>query len=208
MNTEDIVKQYANDDGNIEASKIGDVVKAINNAVGKEFVDKKRYNEKLTEIDTLKGEKQNAEDKATGAEKWKTKYEALKEDFDAYKKDVSAKESEAAKNNAYRALLKEAGISEKRLETILKAEKPNFIGLEMGEDGKFKDSDKILEHIKTEWADFTVSSGTQGANVATPPANVNGGKISRAEIFKKDEHGRYVLSTAERQKAIAESLGN
>ena len=78
----------------------------------------------------------------------------------------------------------------------------------MGEDGKFKDADKLIKDIKEEWSDFIVSSETKGANVTTPPANVNGGKISRAEIFKKDEHGKYVLSTAERQKAIAESLSN
>jgi hypothetical protein len=206
MNTDDILKQYTNEDGNIDASKIGDVVKAINNAVGKEFVDKKRYNEKLTEIDTLKGEKQNAEDKATGAEKWKTKYEALKEDFDTYKKDVSAKETKATRENAYRALLKEAGVSEKRIDKVLKVS--DIDNLEMGEDGKFKDADKLIKDIKEEWSDFIVSSGTKGATVTTPPANVNGGKISRAEIFKKDEHGKYVLSTAERQKAIAESLSN
>lgn len=206
MNTDDILKQYTNEDGNIDASKIGDVVKAINNAVGKEFVDKKRYNEKLTEIDTLKGEKQNAEDKATGAEKWKTKYEALKEDFDTYKKDVSAKETKATRENAYRALLKEAGVSEKRIDKVLKVS--DIDDLEMGEDGKFKDADKLIKDIKEEWSDFIVSSGTKGATVTTPPANVNGGRISRAEIFKKDEHGKYVLSTAERQKAIAESLSN
>jgi hypothetical protein len=206
MNTDDILKQYTNEDGNIDASKIGDVVKAINNAVGKEFVDKKRYNEKLTEIDTLKGEKQNAEDKATGAEKWKTKYEALKEDFDTYKRDVSAKETKATRENAYRALLKEAGVSEKRIDKVLKVS--DIDNLEMDEDGKFKDADKLIKDIKEEWSDFIVSSGTKGATVTTPPANVNGGKISRAEIFKKDEHGKYVLSTAERQKAIAESLSN
>lgn len=206
MNIEDIVKQYTNDDGNIDVSKISDVVKAINNAVGKEFVDKKRYNEKLTEIDTLKGEKQNAEDKVASAEKWKTKYDAIKQDFDDYKKDVSAKETKATRENAYKALLKEAGVSEKRIDKVLKVS--DIDNLEMGEDGKFKDSDKLIEGIKNEWSDFIVSSGTQGATVTTPPTNVNGGKISRAEIFKKDEHGKYVLSTAERQKAIAESLGN
>jgi hypothetical protein len=206
MNTDDILKQYTNEDGNIDASKIGDVVKAINNAVGKEFVDKKRYNEKLTEIDTLKGEKQNAEDKATGAEKWKTKYEALKEDFDAYKNDISAKETKATKDNAYRALLKEANIIEPAIELILNSTNTNE--LEMGDDGKIKNPESLINDIKKKYGSFTVSTGTQGAKVATPPSNVSGGKISRAEIFKKDEHGKYVLSTAERQKAIAESLSN
>lgn len=192
-----VLKSNVDESGNISASKFDDVAKAINAAVGKEFVEKKRYNDKLTEIDTLKGEKQNAEDKATSAEKWKTKYDALKDDFEAYKKDISTKESEAAKNNAYKALLKEAGISEKRLETVLKAEKPNISGLEMGEDGKFKDSDKILESIKSEWADFITTTETRGAKTATPPKNTSV-KMTKEEIMKIEDDG-------ERQKAIAEN---
>ena len=30
--------------------------------------------------------------------------------------------------------------------------------------------------------------------------------MSREEIYKKDDKGRYLLSTAERQKALAESM--
>lgn len=198
MDILEILKKHVDESGNISAAKFSDVVNAINSAVGKEFVEKKRYNDKLTEIDALKGEKQNAEDKATSAEKWKTKYDALKDDFEAYKKDITAKESEATKNNAYKALLKEAGVSEKRLETVLKAEKPNISGLEMGEDGKFKDSDKILENIKNEWADFITTTETKGAETPTPPSNNGGGKMTKADIMK-------IKDTSERQKAIAEN---
>lgn len=198
MDILEILKKHVDESGNISAAKFSDVVNAINSAVGKEFVEKKRYNDKLTEIDALKGEKQNAEDKATSAEKWKTKYDALKDDFEAYKKDITAKESEAAKNNAYKALLKEAGVSEKRLETVLKAEKPNISGLELGEDGKFKDSDKILESIKNEWADFITTTQTKGAQTSTPPSNNGGGKMTKADIMK-------IKDTSERQKAIAEN---
>ena len=200
MDILEILKKHVDESGNISATKFSDVVNAINSAVGKEFVEKKRYNDKLTEIDALKGEKQNAEDKATSAEKWKTKYDALKDDFEAYKKDITAKESEAAKNNAYKALLKEAGVSEKRLETVLKAEKPNIGGLELGEDGKFKDSDKILEGIKAEWADFITTTETKGAETPTPPSNNGGGKMTKADIMK-------IKDTSERQKAIAENIG-
>lgn len=198
MDILEILKKHVDESGNISAAKFSDVVNAINSAVGKEFVEKKRYNDKLTEIDALKGEKQNAEDKATSAEKWKTKYDALKDDFEAYKKDITAKESEAAKNNAFKALLKEAGVSEKRLETVLKAEKPNISALEMGDDGKFKDSDKILENIKKEWADFITTTETQGAETSTPPSNNGGGKMTKADIMK-------IKDTSERQKAIAQN---
>jgi hypothetical protein len=198
MDILEILKKHVDESGNISAAKFSDVVSAINSAVGKEFVEKKRYNDKLTEIDALKGEKQNAEDKATSAEKWKTKYDALKDDFEAYKKDITAKESKAARSNAYKELLKQAGVSEKRLDAVLKVS--DIDSLEMGEDGKFKDSDKILEGIKTEWADFITTTETKGAQTSTPPSNNGGGKMTKADIMK-------IKDTSERQKAIAENIG-
>ena len=196
MDILEILKKHVDEGGNISATKFTDVANAINNAVGKEFVEKKRYNDKLTEIDALKGEKQNAEDKATSAEKWKTKYDALKEDFEAFKKDITAKETKATRTNAYKELLKQAGVSEKRLDAILKVS--DIDSLEIGDDGKFKDADKILENIKTEWADFITTTETHGASTATPPSNNGGGKMTKAEIMK-------IKDTSERQKAIADN---
>ena len=196
MDIQSILRSNVDESGNISAAKFADVEKAINNAVGKEFVEKKRYNDKLTEIDALKAEKHDAEDKATSAEKWKTKYDAMKDEFEAYKKDISAKESKATKDNAYKELLKQAGISEKRLDSVLRV--TDVSSLEMGEDGKFKDSDKILENIKNEWADFITTTETHGASTSTPPANTGGGKMSKADIMK-------IKDTSERQKAIAEN---
>lgn len=196
MDIQSILRSNVDESGNISAAKFADVEKAINNAVGKEFVEKKRYNDKLTEIDALKADKQNAEDKATSAEKWKTKYDAMKDEFEAYKKDISAKETKATRDSAYKELLKSAGVSEKRLDAILKV--TDVSSLEMGEDGKFKDSDKILENIKNEWADFITTKETHGAETATPPGNTGGGKMSKADIMK-------IKDTSERQKAIAEN---
>ena len=196
MDIIEILKKHVDEGGNISAARFSDVASAINNAVGKEFVEKKRYNDKLTEIDALKAEKHDAEDKATSAEKWKTKYDALKDDFDAYKKDISAKESKATRSNAYKELLKQAGISEKRLDAVLKVS--DIDSLEMGDDGKFKDSDKILEGIKSEWADFITTTEKKGAETSTPPSNNGGGKMTKAEIMK-------IKDASERQKAIAEN---
>lgn len=195
MDILEILKSNTDESGNIGADKLNTVAQAINSAVGKEFVDKKRYNEKLTEIDNLKGEKQTAEDKVTTAEKWKTKYDALKTEFETYKNDVTAKATQESKENAYKALLTEAGISEKRIATVLKAEKVNIDALELGEDGKFKDADKIVEGIKAEWADFITTTETQGATTTTPPAST-GGAMTKDEIFA-------IKDAQERQKAIA-----
>ena len=49
------------------------------------------------------------------------------------------------------------------------------------------------------------STVVRGNNPANPPANNGGGKLTKADIYKKDEKGRYIMSTSERQKALAEN---
>lgn len=113
------------------------------------------------------------------ANSYKEKYEKEHKDFEDYKSGVEAKETTAKKSRAYKALLKEAGISEKRLEAVLKVS--SLDDVEFGEDGKVKDSDKIKEQIKKDWADFIVTEGTKGADTHTPPDNNgDGNQPSRA----------------------------
>lgn len=200
---ESIVRSHVSEDGTIHEEAIVKLVKAISSAVGNEFVDKARYKAKLEEIDTLKGEKQTAEDSATTAEKWKTKYNALKEDFDAYKKDQDAKVTRGAKEKAYRELLSDVGISEKRLDKVLRL--CDVDSVELDESGKIKDADALKKSIKEEWSDFIVTTHEVGVQIANPPVNNGSPKLSMTDIYKKDEHGRYVMSTAERQKALAEN---
>lgn len=172
---ESIIKNHAGEDGSIPAEAIAKLNKAISTAVGNEYVEKTRYKAKLEEIDTLKGEKQTAEDSATTAEKWKTKYEALKADFEGYKSEQTQKESRAAKEKAYRALLKEAGVSEKRIDAVLKVS--DVDGVELDDKGAIKDAAKLTESIKSEWSDFIGTTSTKGADTPNPPLN-NGGKAT------------------------------
>ena len=182
---ESIVRSHANEDGSIPAEAIAKLTKSINTAVGNEFVDKTRYKAKLEEIDTLKADKQTAEDNATTAGKWKTKYEALKSDFEQYKADQTAKETRAAKEEAYRELLTAAGIPDKRLAAVLKVSDLDSLELM---DGKFKDADKLTESIKSEWADFIPTTTVTGVQTATPPENnptgKNPGEMTMAEYIK------------------------
>ena len=78
-------------------------------------------------------------------------------------------------------------------------------GVELDDKGGVKDADKLAESIKNEWADFIVTTETRGANTANPPANNSGVSMTKADIYKKDDHGRYVLSAAERQQALIEN---
>lgn len=133
----------------------------------------------------------------------KSEYDTLKKEYDDYKADVDAKNTRTEKENAFRELLKSVGVSEKRLNAIIKVS--DIDGLELDKDGKIKDADKHTETVKKEWSDFIETTTTQGAETATPPANNGGTKMTKADIYKKDDKGRYVLSTEERQKALVEN---
>ena len=99
----------------------------------------------------------------------KSEYDKIKEEYDKYKADISAKETHAAKGRAYRDMLKAAGVSEKRIDSILKVS--DIDGVELDENGKIKDESKYADSVKTEWADFIESEFVQGADTPKPPAN-------------------------------------
>lgn len=194
----EIIKKHAGEDGNIPASAIQTLVTAISNAVGNEYVAKERYKEKLNEIDELTGKLQTAEDSVATAEKWKTKYEAVKEDFSNFKAEQSKKDTRAAKETAYRALLKQAGVSEKRIDAVLKVS--DVDGVELNEKGEIANAKDRLKSIKDEWADFIEVTQVQGAQTPNPPVSPGGPTRTKEEIMS-------IKDTAERQNAIAQNLG-
>ncbi len=128
---------------------------------------------------------------------WKVKYDALKEDFDAYKSEQTAKETHKAKESAYRALLTEAGISEKRIAAVLRVSDVDSV--ELDDDGKVKGADKLKDGIKEEWGDFIQTASESGAKTPNPPANNGGGTMTKEEIFK-------IKDPAKRQAAIGDNL--
>lgn len=128
---------------------------------------------------------------------WKVKYDAavedkkkIQKDFDDYKADVAAKELSAKKKTAYREMLKEAGISEKRLDSVLKVS--DFGSVELEEDGKIKDVEKLVETIKNEWSEFIGTTKTHGADVPNPPEGNGGGAVpnTRAAQVAKAHYER------------------
>ena len=141
-------------------------------------------------------EKAQADLEAGKKDSWKVKYEAIKEEFEGYKTEQTKKESHAAKEKAYRALLQEAGVSEKRLESVLKVSDVDSV--ELDEKGSIKGADKLAETIKSEWSDFITTTETRGAQTSNPPAN-NG-------VAKTKEQIMGIKDTAERQRAIAQNL--
>lgn len=126
----------------------------------------------------------------------KADYDKLKAEFDEYKNDIQAKESHAAKEKAFREILKEAGVSEKRIDAIVKVS--DIDSVELADDGKAKEAAKLTEKVKEDWSDFIETVKTSGVKTPMPPANngigtgktkeeimaIKDGAIRRAEMAK------------------------
>lgn len=144
------------------------------------------------EIETLK---------ANNGDDWKDKYNTLKQTFDDFKAETASREKSEKIKAAYTQLLKAANVDEKRIDAILKI--TDFSDKTLDENGKFANESELAEQIKSEWGAFIQQTGTKGTPVETPPDNHGGATMTKADIYAKDEHGRYKMSTAERQKALA-----
>ena len=150
-------------------------------------------------------QKELEELKGNGDDSYKTKYEKEHKDFEDYKAEQTAKETKANKTTAFRKLLKEAGVSEKRLDTVIRASAPDIDGIELDKDGKIKNAETLTKTVKENWADFITKKESKGADSPNPPSST-GGKKSREEIYKKDDKGRYIMDATERQQALAELM--
>ena len=126
---------------------------------------------------------------------FEAKYNALKREYDDYKSEQSAAAEKSAKETAYKEMLKEAGVSDKRIASVMRV--TNLADIKLDKEGKLKDHDKLVEDVKKEWSDFIDTKETKGADTKTPPEN-NGGKLTKDDILK-------IKDTSERQQKIAEN---
>jgi hypothetical protein len=124
---------------------------------------------KLGDIDEITRERDKLKKavEESGDSEYKKKYDDITKEFEDYKKTQEAKENHAAKAEAYKKALKDAGVSDKFLDKVLKI--TDIDSLELTKDGNFKDAEKIAENIKSEWSDFIANSDTHGADTHTPP---------------------------------------
>lgn len=182
----------------IEAEKIDEIIEAHTETVN---ALKKERDDARTEAATFKADAE----KLPGVQKelddlktansdnpYKEKYEKEHKDFEDYKAEVTEKETKAKKVSAYKKLLKDAGVDEKRIDSILKVSAVDDVDLD--ENGAIKESDKLTETVKKEWADFIVTEGTHGAETKTPPEGNGGseGKLSRAaQVAQKRYEAMY-----------------
>jgi len=155
----------------------------------------------VKELDDLKS-------KQSKGDSYKEKYEKLQAEFNEYKNGVDGEKLSAKKSEAYKKALKDAGISDKRIDSVLRLAKADGEVDKIEFDGdEVKGLDKITEKIKSDYSEYIVKETESGINTPNPPTNKGGSKMTRDQIYAKDDKGRYVLSTEERHKAIAENIG-
>lgn len=190
----------------ISDAQIDQIIEAHRETVDALKDDRDKYKEdadKLASVTKERDELKATADKAS-KDPYKVKYDAIKEEFEQYKADQKSRETAAKKTELVRAMLKEIGIAEKRIDAVMRVTDTGSI--ELDAEGKIQNAGELKKQLKDEWADFIVRTEQKGADVANPPGNNGGSKLTKAEIYAKDEYGRYKLSTAERQKAIAENI--
>lgn len=193
----------------IDDDKIDTIINAHTETVNGLKDEAEKYKSDAEKLQSVQKELKEAREAMANGDKspYKVKYEAkveelseLQKEFNDFKADIDAKAIATKKTDAYRKLLKDAGVSEKRIDAVLRVSPVDSV--EFDKDGNVKGADKLTEAIKSEWADFIVDVSEQGANTPTPPDN-NGGKkvLTKEEILK-------IQDTAERQAAWADFLEN
>ena len=179
----------------IEEEKIDQIIEAHSETVDSLKADRDSYKE---DAEKLKDVQKELDDlKAKGDDGWKDKYEKLKGEHEQYKSDVLAKETRAAKEAAYRAILKDANLSEKGIEKAIKY--ADWDKIELEADGKLKDANDHIKAVREEWAEYVTTTTTTGAKTSTPPAN-NGGKTGKTK-----EEIMAIRDPAVRQAEIAKN---
>lgn len=179
----------------IPAEKIDEIIQAHTETVTalKEQIDTLKAD--ANKLPDVEAKLKDAETKLKEADSagWEKKYTDLKSEYDGFKSDIETKKAKDAKETAYRKLLTDAGISEKRIAAVMKVSGPTLESLKLNEDGTVQDAEKLSENVKKEWADFIVTEQVKGANPPTPPAN-NGGDIkqpSRAKELTAQYHAEH-----------------
>ena len=153
----------------IEEAKVDEIITAHVDTVNALKEQRDGYKADADKLPAVQKALDDLKASQSGDDPYKAKYEKKAKEFDDYKKGVEAKELKRSKSTAYKQVLKELKAS--HIDSILKASQSELEKIELDEDGKIKDVDKLKESIKKEWADFIVEEGQQGAKTATPPTN-------------------------------------
>lgn len=177
----------------IEDEKIDQIIEQHVETVDALKNQRDTYREDAEKIPSL--EKQIKELKEIANDGYREKYEEEHKAYEAYKADVEKQRATDQRKNIYRQLLLDAGISEKRIDTVLKV--ADLDAMQIDENGNVTNAEELKASITKEWADLIPAEAQRGANVDTPPGNTAGG-MTKEQILA-------IKNPVQRQAAMAEN---
>lgn len=146
--------------------------------------------------------------KANGGEDYKARAEKAEKELKDYKAEVAAKETKAAKEKAVKAYFEAKNITGNNLAIAMRGAKDEISGIELDDKGGIKDSKSLDALVDGEFASLVVKSSARGATTATPPGSKSGAPMTRADVYARDDKGRFKLDASQRQDALAEIIQN
>lgn len=163
--------------------------------------------EAAAQAESLQAELRQAQKDLQEAQKtdWQEQYESIKKNFEDYKAKITAKETYAAKEAAVKAYYQAKGITGKALDIAMRGSAKEIEATTLNADNQIADTKHLDELLAGDFSSLIGSTVTKGAEVAHPPVSTNRNTLAKSDIYKKDDKGRYVLSTSERQKALMEN---
>ena len=179
----------------IEADKVDEIIAAHTEVTDSLKEERDKYKADAERLPEIEKELKDLKSKAEGEDPFKEKYEALQKEYDEFKADVSNKETTAKKESAFRHVLKDIGIPDKRIDSVIKVSDIN--GIELTDEG-IKDEETLKAKLKEEWSDFIATKSTEGIPSANPPTNTGKTTMTKEQI-------RAISDPVARQKAMAEN---
>lgn len=179
----------------IEDDKIDLIIEAHTETVNglKDQIETLKNNEPKPESAHAKdGEGKDAA-KDSGKDAFEDKYNQTKKELDDLKKSIADEKLLEKKKAAFKELCKDAGLSDKGLEKAVKY--AEWDKIELDEKDEIKGKKDVLNGVKEEWSDYVQTTGTKGAETATPPAGEaekpkpNQAFIDRIAAYRAEKYG-------------------
>lgn len=156
----------------IEEDKIEQIIDAHTEVTEALKTERNRYKSDADKLADVQKQLDQANKKLENADKddYKEKYESEKTAHEKLKSEIEAKATADKKIAALKPILKEKGYSDKGISKIIK-----YGGIvdkaELDENGKVKDSDKLISDIEIEWGEYKAESTNFEHEPGTPPNN-------------------------------------
>lgn len=140
-------------------------------------------------------------EKLKNGDDYKSKYESEHKAFEDYKKTIDTEKANIAKEKAVKAYFESKGIIGNNLDIAIRGAREEIGAIEL--DGeKIKDTKALDTLVDGTFKGLILTQTTQGARVASPITNTNATITTKADIYKKDANGHYIMTATERQNAL------